>query len=325
MIWSETDLDTGFVPRTKRFVFPDIVAARSFPRALDKDPRLFDEHFAGRPVILRSQFSVCDDLFQSPDSESIHPPVTRRQLVAVTAVFDEERLIEIQHRMARGDSKPQVIIFTGRQAFIESAHGIQEASPDQHRGRRNRAQRQTVRKNPAACFAMFFHRIHADPSADPDLIAVTDLVSGLRREFSGLNLQLPGQPFVVGIEKGDPCAGCDGYPEIPRAAHAPILLTYDFHGRKIASDPLEATVSRSIIHDDDLVGRAGLANYGQQSTTYCGFPVEGRNDCRDAVIFLRTKHKFFCNQVIKRGAQAGVVIQNKFFYSIFPLLSLKTE
>ncbi len=44
----------------------------------------------------------------------------------MTAAFDDERIIDQVDRAATTDPQPEVVIFAGRQRFIESPHGIQQ-------------------------------------------------------------------------------------------------------------------------------------------------------------------------------------------------------
>jgi hypothetical protein len=92
-----------------------------FVRALDQDFKFAKQGATGGFEIALLQHLGIEQAMQCTHPETIHCRVLPRQLVFVPTVLGDQWLLDVMHWKAMAQSQPQVVVFTGGQAFIEQA------------------------------------------------------------------------------------------------------------------------------------------------------------------------------------------------------------
>lgn len=110
------------------------------------------------------------------------------------APFDDQRSRQQRHRMIDGDAQPEIVVFTNRQRFIESAGFVKQRARDHDRRRAHQAEFETALENIAGGFAMPGFGIDAGAVANPDLFGLANAGLGMFFHEPHLRRQLLWQP-----------------------------------------------------------------------------------------------------------------------------------
>ena len=104
-------------------------------------------------------------------------------------------------------------------------------------------------KYPAAGFGVFFGDINRNAIAYPVFFGMANPVFRINRQRRLLIEQLFRQPLIIGIQKGQPFAGCLLYAEISRRTDAKMILIEIIYLWKFAAEHDVRAVGRAVIND----------------------------------------------------------------------------
>lgn len=111
-----------------------------------------------------------------------------------------------------------------------------------------------------------------------------DIVAGYPDEIGmagkqfGLYGKAVGEPFVVGIEEGDPVAGCGVDAGVAGGGGSCVGLRDEAYTGAGGGDDLDCVVGGAVIDDDNLAGGIGLGQDAVNGPPDVGGAVVGRND-----------------------------------------------
>ena len=134
----------------------------------------------------------------------------------------------------------------------------QQLLVDHNRRRPDRADRQTPLEDEASRFFVSLRQSHSAPLTHPDLVRMAKLEARLGCQFVKLAREFFRQPFVVRIEKCNPCTRSVTDPGIARSTDAQIRLAQTGDIRKAARQFVRGGIGRTVVHDDDFIRQPGL-------------------------------------------------------------------